>query len=370
MSYSGRWIGIALALSGAGAWAQVEPLFIGTYTNTDAHSRGIYSALFDANTGTITNLQVAAETTNPSFLAPHPSRPFLYAVNEVPDGMVSSFAIGAGGELTFIGSASTGGAAPCHLAVDHSGKWLLAANYNGGSIAVMPILADGSAGKSTVIRHSGSGPSPRQKGPHPHEIVEVARNIILVPDLGADRVARYSFDSTEGKLTPADPAEIRLPAGSGPRHLAASADGTTIYVLSELANTFTVLHESKTGGGWTATETQKLLPSDFAGRSTAAEIAIGPGGRYLYASNRGADDIVVFAIEPGTGKLRQAGRASTGAGPRFFTIDASGKWLLAAGQTSNSITVFAIDPATALLRRQGSPISVPAPVFIGAGKPR
>jgi 6-phosphogluconolactonase len=369
MRTSGRLIGIALALSGAAGWAQVEPLFIGTYTNTDVHSRGIYSALFDAKTGALTNLGVAAETANPSFLVRHPSRPFLYAVNEVPDGMVSSFAIGPNGELTLIGSSSTGGAAPCHLAVDRSGKWLLTANYNGGSIGVMPILADGSAGKATVIRHSGSGQGLRQKTPHPHEIIELAGSIILVPDLGADRVARYSFDSTDGKLTPADPAEIRLPPGSGPRHLTASPDGTRLYVLSELANSVTVFEESKSGA-WTVIQTLNLLPSEFEGRSTAAEIAMHPNGRYLYASNRGADDIVVFAIDHETGKLTRTGSAPTGAGPRFFTIDASGKWLLAAGQTSNTITVFAIDPATGLLGRHRTPIPVPAPVFVGAGEAR
>src|SRR5579885_2544050 len=252
MRSGGWWVGIALALCSASGWAQVELLLIGTYTNTDAHSRGIYSALFDTKTGAITNLKVAAEAANPSFLARHPSRPFLYAVNEMPDGMVSSFAIRAGGELMLIGSTSTGGAAPCHLIVDRSEKWLLAANYNGGSIAVFPILADGSAGKATVIQHSGSGPSPRQKGPHPHEIVELGGNIVVV-----------TVDATTGKLT-------------------------------------------------------------------------------------------------------RTGSAPTGAGPRFFMIDAGGKWLLAAGQASNTITVFAIDPANGLLHPQGKQFDVPSPVFMAA----
>jgi 6-phosphogluconolactonase len=283
--------------------------------------------------------------------------------------MVSSFAIGPNGELTLLGTSSTGGAAPCHLAVDRSGKWLLTANYNGGSIAVMPILADGSAGKATVIGHTGSGPNPRQKTPHPHEIIELAGSTILVPDLGADRVARYSFDSTDGKLTPADPVEIRLPGGSGPRHLAASSDGKRLYVLSELANSVTVFEESKSDA-WTAIQTLNLLSREFEGRSTAAEIAMHPNGRYLYVSNRGADDIVVLAIDHETGKLKRVGNASTGAGPRFFTIDAGGKWLLAAGQTSNTISVFTIDAADGLLSQQHTPIPVPAPVFVGAGEPR
>lgn len=359
-----------VALLCATSWSQPQPLFIGTYTNTDAHSHGIYSALFDSNTGTLTDLTVAAETVNPSFLARHPSRPTLYAVNEVGDGTVSSFALRANGGLKFIGSSSTGGAAPCHLLVDHSGKWLLVANYNGGSVAVMPILPDGRAGDAKVTRHSGSGPQTRQQGPHPHEIVELPENIILVPDLGADRIARYFLDTTNGKLSAADPAEIRLPGGAGPRHLVAAADGKKLYVLSELANTVTVFVQSKAGATWNAVQTVALLPPGFKGRNTAAEIAMHPSGRYLYASNRGADNIVVFAVDSATGKLAPASTAPTGAGPRFFMIDPRGKWLLAAGQISNTITVFAIDPATGVLRSQGNPLGVPSPVFIGAVGPR
>ncbi|PWT96845.1 MAG: 6-phosphogluconolactonase [Terriglobia bacterium] len=347
--------------------AQMEPLYIGTYTNTAAQSRGIYSAHFDANTGSLSDVSVAAETANPSFLARHPYRPILYAVNEVPDGTVSSFAIGSKGELKFLGKSPTGGAAPCHLIVDRSGKWLLVANYNGANIAVMPILPDGKAGEPHVTPHNGSGPNPQQKEPHPHEIVEVAGNIILVPDLGADRIARYVLDSARGTLSPADPAGIRLPPGSGPRHLAASADGMKLYVLSELANTVTVFGQSNTGAAWSILQTIPLLLPQFEGRSTAAEIAMHPSGRYVYASNRGADDIVVFAIDSATGRLTRAGSAPTGATPRFFTIDPGGKWLLAAGQASNTVTVFAIDPAAGMLKAQSNPAHVPAPVFIGAG---
>jgi 6-phosphogluconolactonase len=354
-----QWGG-SVALFCAIGWAQTERLFIGTYTNTDAHSRGIYSALFDPNTGQLSEVTPAAAIANPSFLARHPSRPFLYAVNEEREGSVSSFAIGREGELKFLGKSSTGGAAPCHLIVDRSGKWLLVANYDGGNVAVMPILPDGKAGEAKVIAFHGSGPNPRQKGPHPHEIVELAGNLVLVPDLGTDRIARYRLNPEEGTLAPADPAEIRLPPGSGPRHLAASADGTKLYVASELANTVTVFAESR------IVQTVSLLPPQVEGTNTAAEIAIHPNGRYLYASLRGADNIVVFAIDPSTGLLTKRGAVRTGAAPRFFMIDASRKWLLAAGQDSNTITIFGIDPATGMLDPKQNPVNVPAPVFIGA----
>lgn len=340
--------------------AQTERLFIGTYTNTDAHSRGIYSALFDPHTGQLSKLTPVAATANPSFLARHPSRPFLYSVNEEREGSVSSFAIGREGELKFLGKSSTGGAEPCHLMVDRSGKWLLVANYNGGNLAVMPILTDGRAGEANLIAFHGSGPNPRQKAPHPHEIVELAGNLVLVTDLGTDRIARYRLNPEDGTLAPADPAEIRLPPGSGPRHVTVSVDGTKLYVASELANTVTVFAENR------IVQTVSLLSRQVEGSNTTAEIAIHPNGGYLYASVRGADNIVIFAIDPGTGLLTQRGAVHTGAGPRFFMIDASRKWLLAAGQVSNTITIFGIDHATGTLHSEHNPVNVPAPVFIGA----
>ena len=219
---------------------------------------------------------------------------------------MSSFAIGRKGELKFLGKSSTGGAAPCHLIVDRSGKWLLVANYNGGNLAVMPILPDGRAGEAKVMAFHGSGSNPRQKEPHPHEIVELPGNLILVPDLGTDRIARYRLNPGDGTIAPADPAEIRLPPGSGPRHLAVSADGTKLYVASELANTVTVFAGSR------MIQTVSLLLHQVEGNNAAAEIAIHPNGRYLYASVRGADNIVVFAIDPSTGLLTQGVAVRTG----------------------------------------------------------
>jgi 6-phosphogluconolactonase len=340
--------------------AQTERLFVGTYTNTDAHSSGIYSALFDAKKGELSEVNLAAMAANPSFLARHPFRAFLYAVDEEDAGSVSTFAIGREGALKFLGKSSTGGADPCHLMVDRSGKWLLVANYAGGNLAVMPILPDGRAGEAKVTAFHGSGPNPRQKAPHPHEIVEMAGNLVLVPDLGSDRIARYRFNPEDGTLAPADPAEIRLPPGSGPRHLAVSADGTKLYLASELANTVTVFERNR------MVQSVSLLPPQSKGSNAAAEIAIHPNGRYLYASVRGADNIVVFAIDRSSGLLTKKGAVHTGASPRFFMIDASRKWLLAGGQDSNTITIFRIDQITGMLDPKPKPVNVPAPVFIGA----
>ena len=341
-----------------------EMFYIGTYTNTEANSRGIYSALFNPETGAFSELAVAAESANPSFLARHPSKPFLYAVNELTEGSVSSYRIDRSG-LKLLGVSSTRGADPCHVLIDCSGTWLLAANYNGGSVVVMPILSDGRAGDALVTPQNGSGPSPRQQGSHPHQIIEMPGQIILVPDLGADRIVRYRLNLGDGVLSPANPPDICVPAGAGPRHLVPSADGRSLYLLNELANTVTVLAERASGEAWDCLQTLSLLAPDFQGYTIAAEIALHPNGRFLYASNRGADDIVTFSIDPATRKLTRIGAVPTAPNPRCFTIEPSGKWLLAASQSSDTISVFAIDPRTGQLKAEPNPLSAPAPVFIG-----
>jgi 6-phosphogluconolactonase len=350
--------------------SQTQPLYIGTYTNTTTGSRGIYSSEFTSRSGQFGPLVVAAETKNPSFLARHLSRPFLYAANETQDGTVSTFEIDAKGGLKFLRSSSTGGSGPCYLAVDSSGKWLFVANYGGGSFAVLPILPDGTTGDPRVVHHSGSGPSPRQNAPHPHQVVEMPDGTLLVPDLGTDRVMRYQFDTTTGKVNPANPPDLRLPPGTGPRHLVASRDGKFVYVIGELANNVTVFAQSSPKADWAAIQTIGTVTPEFANRNTAAEIAIHPDGHFLYTSNRGENDIVVFSIESKSGKLTKVDAAGTNAGPRFFTVDNSGRWLFCAGETSGTVNVFAIDPRTGKLRLKPNPLSVPSPTFVGALAPQ
>ncbi|MFL6416051.1 MAG: lactonase family protein, partial [Bryobacteraceae bacterium] len=236
--------------------------------------------------------------------------------------------------------------------------------------AVLPIRSDGTTGEARITQLSGSGPSPRQKGPHPHQVLELPDGTILVPDLGTDTIARYRFNVSDGELSPAKPSGIPVAPGTGPRHLVSSADGKFLYVLGELANNVTVLRSLDSGENWTTVQSTSLVAPDRGGKTSAAEISLGPNGRYLYTSIRGADEVVFFSIEALTGKLSRAGAVPTGSEPRFFTIDDSGKWLLSAGQTSGAINVFAIDARTGKLKSQTDQLSVPAPVFIGAAAPR
>lgn len=362
----------------APAAAREQLVYIGTYTG--AKSKGIYVSRFDPATGRLTAPELAAETTNPSFLAIHPRERFVYAVGEVDDGKgkgngtVTAFAIEPKtGKLTLLNQQSSGGGGPCHLAVDAKGKCVLTANYGSGSVAVLPIRADGSLGApATTIQHAGSGANPeRQAGPHAHFISPSPDDrFALACDLGLDKVIAYQLDSKTPKLTPAIPEFAKVAAGAGPRHLTFSPDGKFVYVINEMISSITAFrYEAKTAA-LTEVQTISTLPKDSATTSYCAEIAMHPTGKFLYGSNRGHDSIAVFAVEQQSGKLTALEYPSTqGRTPRHFAIDPTGRWLLAENQGSDSVVVFSIDAVTGQLKPTGQTVAVGSPVcavFVGA----
>ena len=348
--------------------------YAGTYT-AKTSSQGIYAYRFDAETGKLDSIGVAAETTAPSFLAVHPSGKFLYAVNEVSEfegeksGAVSAFSIDREtGKLALLNQVSSRGAGPCHISLDKTGKYVLVANYDGGSVAVFPLLDDGRLGKaSAFVQHHGSSVNKeRQEGPHAHYIqVSEDNRYAFAVDLGLDEVLTYRFDGRTGALTPNDPPFAKIKAGSGPRHLAFSADRKLVYVVNELGSTVTALAYQAERGTFREIGTVSTLPRDFSGENDTAEIAVDPTGKFLYASNRGHDSIAMFAMDPAKGTLTPAGQVSTkGKTPRNFAIDPTGEYLLAANQNSDGIVVFRIDRKTGGLTATGQEVKVPAPVCI------
>jgi 6-phosphogluconolactonase len=181
-----------------------------------------------------------------------------------------------------------------------TGKYVLAANYSTGSVAVFPILADGGLGKvSSFIQHTGHSIDPeRQEGPHAHCILPSPDNrYVLAADLGADRVVVYRFGANHGELTPSNPPYAELKAGSGPRHLAFHPNGKFLYVNGEMGNIVTVFSYGATHGTLKELQTITTLPKDYRGQSATAEIAVHPSGRFLYCSNRGHDSIAVYSID-------------------------------------------------------------------------
>lgn len=350
-------------------------VFVGTYTNKTI-SKGIYAFRFDPGTGKLASLGIAGASEDPSFLAIHPSGKYLYAVNETDhfgaqkSGAVSAFSIDRGtGKLTLINQAATKGAGPCHISLDKSGKFVLVANYDGGSVAAFPIRDDGSlAPPAAFVQHSGSSVNKeRQEGPHAHWISTSPDNhFALTADLGLDQVLVYRFDSAKGTLTPNNPAFAKLNPGAGPRHVAFHPSGKFAYVLAEMENTVTTFAYSAAKGTLSPLQTISTIRSDYSGPKEAAEIAVHPKGRFLYASNRsGIDTITGFSIDPVKGTLKLIAEFPTmGKTPRNFAIDPNGKFLLSANQESNNVVVFRIDPATGRLTPTGDIAEVPAPVCV------
>jgi 6-phosphogluconolactonase len=364
----------AVLLASAGAQTGDVLVYVGTYTQ---HSgKGIYAWRFQSSPPRLVSLGLAADTSNPSFLVVHPNRRYLYAVNEDslfqnrPSGAVSAFVIDpANGRLTLINQVATHSTGPCHLALDATAHWLLVANYNGGSITAFPVGADGSLGEdSAFIQHRGSSVDhERQSSPHPHEIVFSPDNrFVLVPDLGLDEVLTYRFDAVKGSLTPATPAFTKVAAGSGPRHLVFHPNGKVAYLTNEMAATVGVYgYDAERGHLDALLQTASMIPADYVGPKSAAEIAVSPDGKFLYASHRGDDTISVFAIDAEKGTLTKVDYIATGGKtPRHFAIDPTGEFLFAANQDSDNVVLFRRSIGTGKAAADGLSMDVPNPVCV------
>jgi len=349
--------------------------YVGTYTENGSSSKGIYAYRYDAATQEITSLGLATETTSPSWVAIHPNGRFLYAVNEIQNykgpnsGGVSAFSIDrTTGKLTFLNEVASRGADPCYVTVDPSGKYVLVANYTGGSIASFPIAADGKLGEaSAFVQHTGHGLNPkRQEAAHAHSIdLSPDEHFAFVDDLGLDELLVYKFDKNKGSLKPNNPPFAKLDAGAGPRHFALHPSGQYAYVISELASTVTAFAVASKAGTVNRLQTISTLPDGFKGENDDAEIEVHPSGKFLYASNRGHDSITVFSIDPDKGTLALVEHASTlGKEPRNFAIDPTGTLLFAENQNSNNIVVFRIDQKTGKLTATGKTLEVGQPVCI------
>jgi 6-phosphogluconolactonase len=365
---------IALALAGPALAAPASHLvFYGTYTRgKDALSKGIYVSRFDAASGTLGAPELAAEAANPGFLALHPGGRFLYAVGESGDAGagVSAFAIDrASGKLTRLNHQSSGGAGPTHLDVDPGGRVLVVANYTGGSVAALPINADGSLQPAaTFIQHEGSSVNPRrQSAPHAHcANISPDGRFAVVADLGLDKVMIYRLDAARGKLTANDPAFARVAPGSGPRHFAFHPSGRFAYVINEMTCTMTAFEWDARRGALSELHTVSTLPAGVTvqpGMSTA-EVFAHPNGKFLYGSNRGHDTIAVFRVAA-DGRLTLVQNAPAEVKiPRNFNLDPTGRWLIAAGQNSNDVALHRVDEQTGRLAFTGTRHKVGAPVCV------
>ncbi len=351
-----------------------ELLYVGTYTD-DGKSAGIYLVGMDRRSGQLRQVGSVDAGANPSFLAIPPNGRILYAVNEVnkykgkASGALSAFTIaGDTGALTKLGEQPSEGAAPCFVSVDKSGRVVLVANYNGGSVAVLPIQADGSLASATsVVKHAGSGPiKDRQSEPHAHCIVaDPSNRFAFAADLGADRVFVYRLDLDGKSLRHVDGGDAVMRAGAGPRHIAFHPTLPLVFVACELDSTVATLRFDAERGALSPLETRSTLPAGWTGTNYPADIHIAPSGRTLYVSNRGHNSLAVFSVAKSTGALSLDQVISTGGDwPRNFSLDPTGRWLLVANQKSNSIVVFGRDQKSGRLTPTRQRLELPSPVCL------
>jgi 6-phosphogluconolactonase len=366
---------MAIAPAAPGTSEKPEKLwvYIGTYTT--GKSKGIYRCEFDLKSGKLSTPVVAAELRSPSFLAFHPNRLFLYAVNEADQvgasksGQVSALALDPKtGELKLLNQQSAGGNGPCHIVVDKDGKNALVANYGGGSAAVLPIGPDGKLEKiSSLEQHKGSSVNKdRQEAAHAHSInLDPSNRYAYVADLGLDKVMIYRFDSGLGTLTPNNPPYAAVKAGAGPRHFAFHPTGSFAYVINELDSTITAFRFNLKSGGLTSVQTISTLPAGYKGENTTAEVVVHPSGKFLYGSNRGHDSIAAFRIDEETGKLTFVAHQNENIKtPRNYALDPTGTFAIVANQGADSMVVFRVNAKTGALEPTGTLLQVPAPVCV------
>ena len=336
--------------------------------------KGFSLAHFDSVTGALSQPVVVEPAVGPGFFMIHPDGKHLYTVNTLgPDnpaaGKVSAYTIDAKtGHLTLINSQPSGGPNPAHVNFDRTGHFLFVANYNGGNVAVFPILPDGSIGARTAFdQHTGKSVTPdRPQQAYAHSIfADPTNHFVLNPDLGLDRIYIYKFDDKTGTLTPNDPAYFTDHPGSGPRHLAFSPDGKFVYAAHEIANVVGVYRWDSDKGVLTEVQSVSTIPADYKDKSTAAEIQFLPNGKFLYVSNRGHNSIAIFTIDSASGKLTPVGHQGAGIKvPRNFGIDPTGTYLIVANLEGNSLIVFRIDQQTGQLTPTGSSIAVSKPACV------
>jgi len=347
-------------------------VYVGTFKRES--SKGIYAFRVDLNSGKMDSLGLAADTMRPIFIAVHPNRRFLYAVSRPTAvdrtnlGVVLAYAIDPKtARLTLLNSFSTRGIDPAYVVVDRAGKNVLVANFGSnagkGCIAVFPIKKDGSlAEASDFIEYSGTGVHPqRQQGSHSHAInVSPDNRFAFVADLGLDKIFIYRFDAEKGKLTPNSPSYATLPAGAGPRQFVFHPSGKFFYVVNEIQSTITAFTYS--AGTLKELQIISTLPHGFTGTNSAASLQVHPSGRFLYASNRGADTITVYSIAAQAGTLTLVESVpAQGRAPGNFALDPSGSWLIAANQSSDSLVLLRIDPQTGRLTATGQSFEVGTP---------
>jgi 6-phosphogluconolactonase len=364
--------------------------YVGTYSSpqgpegSKGRGQGIYRFRMSPSDGRLSEQKLFADDSNPSWLALSPSKNYLYAANETStyqgtkSGSVSAFQVDrSNGDLKLLNTVTSEGAGPAHLSVHPSGKYVLVANYYGGTIAVLPVGSNGELGKATDIKkdegqlgpiHATSAPPGSfaisgHDHPHAHMILpDPSGRFVIATDLALDQINVWKFDAERGKLSENNPPSVSVPPGDGPRHFTFHPNKRWMYSLQEEGSTLIFFEYDGAQGRLTAKQTVSSLPKGVAGTNFTSEVVISADGRFLYAANRLHDSIAFFAIGA-TGTLTFAGEAWTrGDYPRSITIDPTGNFLYSCNQRSDVIATFRINKKTGDLTftDQYTPVGTPA----------
>jgi len=348
------------------AMAKTSLLYIATQ---DPAKMGITVAEFDSATGVLSAPRMVIETRDPAHFTLSPDHKHLYMCNTGTPGGVSAFAVDKKtAALKLLNYKESKGRGPSYVSVDQSGRYVLDANYGGGYVEIYSLAKDGSLDQQTAfVQHEGSSVHPqRQTKPYAHWFrTDPSNKFGLVADLGTDQIVIYKFDAATGKLTPNDPPATKVVGGQGPRHLAFHPNGKWVYSIAEIANEVMAFGWDGKKGTLTQFQSVKTLAPGFTEPSTAAEIAVRADGKFLYASNRGEDSIVVYAIDAQSGELTLKQRTpSRGKVPRYFTLDPTNKWLIVSNQEGANVAVFNVDAKSGELAPQGEPVALVKPMAV------
>jgi len=353
-------------------------LYISTYSSREGpegsggHGKGIYLFEMDPATGELSQRNVFPNESNPSWIALNPAKTHLYAGNETNEfqagrsGSVSAYKVDRdSGNLTLVNTVASGGAGPAHLSVHPSGRFVLVANYAGGTVAVLPVRDDGGLETANDVKHDegpvgsahaknappGSLAISGHDAPHAHMIeADPSGRFVLSTDLALDRIYVWKFDQDKGSLLPNDPPWASLPPGDGPRHFAFHPNGRWLYSLQEESSTVVMFEYDAAHGTLRSRQTLSSLPRGFTGSNFTSEIRVSPGGRFVYAANRLHDSIAWFGVGA-KGELTWAGEEWTrGDYPRSITIDPSGTFLYSCNQRADAVACFRIE------KRTGKPV--------------
>jgi 6-phosphogluconolactonase len=349
-----------------------EIIYVGTFDGRD--SQGIYVFEFNRVSGEMTEIQSVSDRPGPNFQALHPDGFVLYSVSgdafsELSrHGTISAYQIDSqSGQLQLINEQSTEGRGPAHVSTDPLGRFVYVSNYSEGNLSVYRIIDGGGLSEAvSIIQHEGSSIHPRRQGaPYVHSIIPSSDGkFIYVSDLGIDKIMIYKV-SDFGELTQGEIPYVESTPGSGPRHFVIHPRGEVAYSVEELSSTITVFSLNQNTGALTQIQRVDMLPEEFAGNNTAADIHVSPDGRFLYASNRGYDNLAIYKIDDDSGTLTYVSHEQTQGGhPRNFMIDSLGEFILVANRDDDHIVMFKRNKITGELTYFNETKDVPMPICV------